>query len=254
MPSSISLFYIAFIVSYITYFVIYFLWREYSIAKKMFNNSKARKYIQKKIFPFSTIGILTISFSLPAYFYLPEQLQADYTFILYYTFLGFMSSKRIIDYMSSKNLDKQVMFVYLNKEKREECFSLFIIVLSASIVITTLALLYTRSYIPSFTTLAFSFLLCLNIYKFILSFNEFKIVEEGIIHRFRLTKWNDIRAYRNILDSSTQSVFPIFKISFCIKPSILQPSSFIQIPISSQDVDMDSINQILAERLPGKNI
>jgi hypothetical protein len=114
--------------------------------------------------------------------------------------------------------------------------------------------LYTRSYIPSFTVLMFSSILCSSIYKLILSFNKFKVVKEGIIYRFRLTKWNDIRAYRNIIDSSAQSIFPVFKISFCIKPSILHMSSFIQIPISSQDVDMDSINQILAERLPVKNI
>lgn len=166
-----------------------------------------------------------------------------------------MSLKRIIDYMSSKNSAKKVIFVYSNKEEREKYFSSFITVLSASILIITLTLLLTRSYIPTFTVLTFSFFICLSIYRLVLSFNGFKLVEEGIINRFRLTKWNDIYAYKNISDSIDWHRNPTFKITFRVTPSVWHVSNFVQIPINSQD--MDSINQILeilAERLPGKNI
>lgn len=87
----------------------------------------------------------------------------------------------------------------------------------------------------------------------ILSFNKLKIVEEGIIYKFRLIKWNNIRAYKNILDSIDRDGNPLFKVTLRVKPSILHMSSFVQIPISSKNIDMDSVTQILAERLPGKN-
>jgi hypothetical protein len=94
--------------------------------------------------------------------------------------------------------------------------------------------------------------LCLGLYYLILSFNSLKLVEEGVIYKFRLIKWNDIRAYKNVSGSLDWDRYSVFKIIFLIKPKFRYMSSFLQIHIEPRKVDF--ITQTLSERLTGKNI
>ena len=247
-----------FTVFYISFFVAYFLWREYSIAKKMFSSSAARKCLQKKLLPFSIIGILIVNVSLLGYFYLPEELHLIWIMILYNLFACSSFLTMLIDFMSSKHSSERKILVYINKKEKEQNFSLFIIYVFSS---TTLILFALHEYLPihiSSISIAkingisfFSIYLCLGINGLILSFNSLKLVEEGIIYKFRLIKWNDIRAYKNISGLLDWDKSP-FKIILQVRPNIWHMLSFIQISIDSQNID--SIVQILAERLPGKSI
>jgi hypothetical protein len=250
MFSKFVLFSVIYTISYIIFFVIYFLQREYSIAKKMFNTSAARKYLQKKILPFSLIGILIMSVSLPAYLHLPEKLIPVYMLTLYNLFFCSLFLIISIDFMISKSSFRRIIFIYIDKKQKEKNFSLFIISLSSSIALMLLISFQKPIDLLSICFVSVNLLSGLNC--LISSFNKLKIVEEGIIHKFRLMKWDSIRAYKNISDSLDWDRNPVFKITLRVKPSVWHMSSFVQIPVNPQDID--SINQILVERLPGKNL
>jgi hypothetical protein len=250
MCSELVLFPIIFTISCITFFAIYFLRREYSIAKKMLGISAAKKCLQKKIFPFSLLGILMTSTSLPAYFYLPEKLISIYMVTLFNLFFCLLFLVKFADFASSKSSSIRMIFEYVNKKEKEKNFSLFAASLSSSTVIVLLVFSEKTIIFPGIYFISMN--LCLGLHYLILSFNSLKIVENGIIYNFRLMKWNNIHAYTNILNSLDWDRNSVFKITLRLKPSILHMSSFVQIPVNSQDID--SINQILAERLPGKKI
>jgi hypothetical protein len=253
MLSKLALFPVVFTIFYITCFVIYFLWREYSIAKKMFNISAARKCLQKKILPFSLVGILIMSISLLGYFYFLEKLVIIYLITLYNFIVCLLILIIFIDFISFKPVPRRIIFTYINKKEKERNFSLFIISLSSTPVI--MFLIFSEKTIIFSSIYFISMNLCLGLHGLILSFNSLKLVEEGVIYKFRLIKWHDIHAYKNISDPLEWDKNAAFRITLRVRPSILHMSSFVQISFSSQDIDsMNQILEVLAERLPGKNL
>ena len=236
-----------YIISFIILFAIGFLWREYSIAKKMLSISAARKCLQKKILPFSMIGILIISISILSCISFSEELCP---IILCNLLFCALFLTMLIDFLSSKHSSKRRILTNINKQDREKNFSEFIAYIFFAFLIF---LILNQSFPLDFFEI---YLVSINLYggvhSLILSFSSLQLVEEGVIYKFRLIKWNDIRAYKSISDSLDRDGNPVFKITLWARPSILHMSSFVQIPINSQAID--SVTQILAERLSGKNI
>lgn len=244
---------VIFTIFYIACFVIYFLWQEYSIAEKMFSISAARKCLQKKITPFSLFGILIAIISLLGYFYFPEKLVIIYIITLYNFLVCLLILIILMDFINSKPSSRRIIFAYINRKEKERNFSLFIGSLSGSAGLMLFASFQKTIYFPSIYFISTS--LALGLHGLILSFHSLKLVEEGVIYKFRLIKWHDIHAYKNISDPLNWDKNAAFKITLRVKPSILHMSSFVQIPFSSQDTDsMNQVLEILAERFLGKSI
>jgi hypothetical protein len=248
MLSKLALFPVVFTMFYITYFVIYFLWREYSIAKKMLSISAARKCLQKKIFPFGLVAILIMSVALLICFCFSEEFNYIIIFNIFFLSWFFMM---LIDFLFSRHSSKKSIFVCIDKQEKERNFFGFL-------AFTSLFILFTFNRLNQNSSIRISdfyfnaMYLYVGIHYLVLIFNKLKVVEKGIIYKFRLIKWNNICAYKNISDSLDWDRNSVFKITLRVKPSILHMSSFVQIPVNPQDID--SINQILVERLPGKNL
>jgi hypothetical protein len=187
-----------FIVSYIILFAIGFLWREYSIAKKMLSISAARKCLKKKIFPFGLISILIIITALLICFYFPEEFNYIIIVNLFFLSLFFMM---LIDFLFSRHSSKKSIFVYIDSREKEWNFFGFLAFISLFILFTFTNRINQK---PSVHISGFYFnfmYLYLGIHYLILSFNKLKIVENGIVYKFRLIKWNNICAYKNTSDS-----------------------------------------------------
>ena len=130
MFSKITAFPVILVISCTILFTILFLWREYSIAKKILSISAARKCLQKKILPFSIVGILITSVSMLSCVSFSEELCL---IILYNLFFCALFLIMLIDFLSSRHSSERRILKYINRQEKEINFY----VLIASIFVTS---------------------------------------------------------------------------------------------------------------------
>lgn len=253
MLYSMSIFEVVFTIIYLLCLISYFLNQEYLNANKMFGHSRAVKFLLQKLLPFGTIVIVGLSISLLFFFCLPDKAPLAYLYIFFNLSFSFWFLRIFLDFLSSKISSQTKIFVYVNRQERERYLALFAGCLSASTCMIVFVL-RENSFISISTVLILGLFLCFGTHNLILSFNSLKILEEGIIYKFRLIRWDRILAYKNsseLLDRYRNKLTES-EIIFCIKSKLGCRSQFIKIPIASQS--MNSITQILVEKLPEKNI